>query len=166
LPQLGLNILSRVQRQAFSDFLFPGRNSRLTGKPAAISGWSKLLEPLRKAAAARGLEGSWSLHDLRRTARSAWPAVGVSEDVCEALLNHTPANALIPVYDKRDFLAEKARALNLWAAAIESAIAGTGEAADSPRSSAGVISLAKGAKAGGRAHMQLAAGDGRLGPMR
>ena len=152
LPQLGLNILNRVQRPAFSDFLFPGRNSRLTGKAAAISGWSKLVAPLRKAAAACGLEGNWSLHDLRRTARSAWPTLGVSGDVCEALLNHTPANALIPLYDKRDFLAEKARALNLWAAAIESAIAGSGKADDSPRPSAG-------AKAGVRGNMELVGGD-------
>jgi integrase len=160
LPQLGLNILGRVQRPAFSDFLFPGRNSRLTGKPAAISGWSKLLEPLRKAAAARGLEGRWSLHDLRRSARSAWPALGVSEDVCEALLNHTPANALIPLYDKRNFAAEKARALNLWAAAIESAITGSGKAADSPRPAAG-------AKTGVRANMELVGGDdGHPGPAR
>jgi len=157
LPQLALNILSRIQRPAFSDCLFPGRRSRLTGKPAAISGWSKLVVPLRRAAAARGLEGTWTLHDLRRTARSAWPALGVNEDVCEALLNHTPANALIPLYDKRNFAAEKARALNLWAAAIESAIVGPGEAADGPRSSA------EGAKAGGRANMQHVAGNGPSG---
>ena len=130
LPQLALNILSQFQRPAFSDFLFPGRRSRLTGKPAAISGWSKLVVPLRsRAAAARGLEGTWTLHDLRRTARSAWPALGVNEDVCEALLNHTPRMPPDPFYDKRNFAAEKARALNLWAAAIESAIVGPGRPA-------------------------------------
>ena len=161
LPQLAVNLLGRVHRRAFSDLLFPGGTSRSTGKPATISGWSKLIQPLRKAAAARGLVKTWTLHDLRRTARSAWPTLGVDKDVCEALLNHTPSDALLIIYDRRDFLAEKAHALELWAAAIENAIGGPGEAADCPRPSAGVIPLARGAKGGGGANMQLAAGNGR-----
>ena len=128
LPQLAAKVLSHVQHRASSDLLFPGGASRSTGKPASISGWSKLIQPLRKAAAARGLVKTWTLHDLRRTARSAWPTLGVDERVCEALLNHTPADALLVAYDRRDFLAEKAQALQKWAAAIESAIAGPGEA--------------------------------------
>ena len=158
LPQLAMNVLSHVQRRASSDLLFPGGTSRSSGKPASISGWSKLIQPLRKAAAARGLMKPWTLHDLRRTARSAWPTLGVDKDVCEALLNHTPADALLIAYDRRDFLAEKTQALEKWAAAIENAIGGPGEAADSPRPSAGVISLAKGAKAVRRANMQLVRG--------
>ena len=161
LPKLAMNIINRVQRRASSDLLFPGGASRSTGKPASISGWSKLIQPLRKAAAARGLVKPWTLHDLRRTARSAWPTLGVDKDVCEALLNHTPADALLVAYDRRDFLAEKTQALEKWAAAIENSIGGSGEAADNPRPSAGVISLAKGANSGGRTSMQLVAGDNR-----
>ena len=82
------------------------------------------------------------------------------------MLNHTPGDSLLIAYDRRDFLVEKAQALELWAAAIESAIAGPGEAADGPRPSAGVIPLAKGAKAGGRANMQLVAGNGPSGLVR
>ena len=72
---------------------------------------------------------TWSLHDLRRSARSAWPTLGVDERVCEALLNHTPADALLVAYDRRDFLAEKTQALEKWATAIENAIADPGEGA-------------------------------------
>ena len=68
----------------------------------------------------------WTLHDLRRSARSAWPTLGVDKDVCEALLNHTPGDALLVAYDRRDFLSEKTQALEKWAAAIENAIAGPG----------------------------------------
>jgi integrase len=129
LPQLAVNLLPRVQRRAFSDLLFPGGISRSSGKPARISGWSKLIQPLRRAAAARGLVKTWTLHDLRRSARSAWPTLGVDERVCEALLNHTPADALLVAYDRRDFLAEKTQALEKWATAIENAIADPGEGA-------------------------------------
>ena len=45
-------------------------------------------------------------------------------------MNHTPGDALLIAYDRRDFLAEKAQALELWATAIENATAGPGEAAD------------------------------------
>jgi integrase len=151
LPQLAVNVLSCVQRRGSSDLLFPGGTSRSTGRPASISGWSKLIQPLRKAAAAK----TWTLHDLRRTARSAWPTLGVDERTCEALLNHTPGDALLAAYDRRDFLIEKAQALELWAAAIENAIAGPGEPADGHRPSAGV--LARPEKAVGRANMQPAA---------
>jgi hypothetical protein len=102
----------------------------------------------------------WTLHDLRRTARSAWPTLGVDKDVCEALLNHTQGDALLMAYDRRDFLAEKAQALELWAAAIENATVGPGEAADGSRPSAG------GAKAAGRANMQHVAGNGPSGLVR
>jgi integrase len=163
LPQLAVNIISRVQRRAFSNLLFPGGTSRSTGKPASISGWSKLIGPLRAAAAARGLVKKWTLHDLRRTARSAWPTLGVDERTCEALLNHTPGDALLIAYDRRDFLAEKTQALELWAAAIENAIAGPGEADYGPRLSTGVIPLAKGAKVSRRANMELVARKGGSG---
>jgi integrase len=153
LPQLALNILGRVHRRASSDLLFPGGTSRSSGRPATISGWSKLIKRLRKAAAVRGLLKTWTLHDLRRTARSAWPTLGVDERTCEALLNHTPSDVLLTAYDRRDFLAEKAQALELWAAVIENAIAGPREAADSPRLFAGTETV------GGRANMQPAAGN-------
>jgi integrase len=160
LPQLALNILGRVQRRGSSDLLFPGGASRSTGAPASISGWSKLIQPLRRAAAARGLVKLWTLHDLRRTARSAWPTLGIDKDVCEALLNHTPGDALLVAYDRRDFLAEKAHALELWAAAIKNAIAGPGEPADGLRPSAGVIPMPRPETAGQRANLPLAAGNG------
>jgi integrase len=155
LPQLAVNTLGRVQRRASSDLLFPGGTSRSTGRPASISGWSKLIGPLRTAAAARGLVKTWSLHDLRRTARSAWPTLGIDERVCEALLNHTPGDALLAAYDRRDFLAEKAQALELWAATIENTIVGSAEAARGPQPSAGVIP-----KASRRANVRLAASHG------
>ena len=166
LPQLAVNVLGHVQRRASSDLLFPGGTSRSSGKPASISGWSKLIQPLRKAAAARGVVKSWSLHDLRRSARSAWPALGVDKDVCEALLNHTPTDALLVAYDRRSLLGEKTQALEKWAAAIESAIAGPGEPADVPRTLAGVIPLARPEKASSRANTQLDAGAGGPGSLR
>ena len=42
--------------------------------------------------------------------------------VAEAMLNHAEANVLIATYDKRDLLAEKIDAMNLWCGAIEAAL--------------------------------------------
>jgi integrase len=55
----------------------------------------------------------WSPHDLRRTARTNMPRVGVSDEHAEAVLNHTKPG-IIGVYNKYSYDNEKKSALIKW----------------------------------------------------
>lgn len=59
----------------------------------------------------------FSPHDLRSTCRSHLGALGVDVLVCERCLNHS-LGGLVAIYDKHDYLTERRRALELWAAKI------------------------------------------------
>lgn len=62
-------------------------------------------------------------HDLRRTAASGLAALGVSRLVVVKVLNHTD-DSVTAIYDRHDYLAEKAAALNTWAAHLQATIKG------------------------------------------
>jgi integrase len=70
-----------------------------------------------KIDAASGVSG-WTIHDLRRTARSLMSRAGVPSDHAERCLGH-----VIPgvrgIYDRYEFKLEKARAFEALAAQIE-----------------------------------------------
>jgi integrase len=55
----------------------------------------------------------WSPHDLRRTARTNMPRVGVSDEHAEEVLNHTKPG-IIGVYNKYSYDKEKKSALIKW----------------------------------------------------
>jgi integrase len=55
----------------------------------------------------------WSPHDLRRTARTNMPRVGVSDEHAEEILNHTKPG-IIGVYNKYRYDNEKKTALLKW----------------------------------------------------
>ena len=94
-----------------------------TSGTLAFSGFSKAKAQLdrviveeRKAAALKPMP-NWTLHDLRRTARSLMARAGVSSDVAERVLGH-----VIPgvrgVYDRHSYAAEKREALERLAQLI------------------------------------------------
>jgi integrase len=56
-------------------------------------------------------------HDLRSTARSHLAELGVGPIVAERCLNHS-LGGLVAVYDQHDYLDERRRALELWAARL------------------------------------------------
>ncbi|MFB0935039.1 MAG: tyrosine-type recombinase/integrase [Propionivibrio sp.] len=58
-------------------------------------------------------------HDLRSTMRSHLGALGVDVLIAERCLNHS-LGGLVAVYDKHDYLPERRRALELWAAKLGS----------------------------------------------
>ena len=89
-----------------------------TGK-GGFSGWSKSKKTIEQTAK---LKTDWTLHDLRRTARTGWGKLGVQPHVAEAILNHLPAK-LIRTYDRNTYAAEKKAALDLWAAHLKVAVA-------------------------------------------
>jgi integrase len=60
----------------------------------------------------------WVLHDLRRTARSLMSRAGVLPHICERVLGHA-IPGVEGVYDRHDYSAEKAMALDQLAAEVE-----------------------------------------------
>ena len=141
LAPLATSIIAGVKRFTDTDLIFPGARSRKTGKTAQISGWSKSWPALLKVAREYGLTGDLRLHDLRKSARSHWARIGVHDRVSEALLNHAEANVLIATYDRRDLMAEKIDAMNLWCDSIEAALSEREKASGGGPSEAFVVPL-------------------------
>lgn len=86
-----------------------------TGGEKPFSGFSKARRALDKALSPMP---HWTLHDLRRTARSLMSRAGVSSDIAERVLGH-----VIPgvrgVYDRHQYQAEKREALERLAQEID-----------------------------------------------
>ncbi|MEH3037872.1 MAG: site-specific integrase [Sphingomonas adhaesiva] len=63
----------------------------------------------------------WTLHDLRRTVATEMPAIGVSAEVVEAVLNHISGakSGVAGVYNRYAYLPEKTDALNRWDAHLK-----------------------------------------------
>jgi integrase len=73
--------------------------------------------PLAKLLAASGTSG-WSLHDLRRTARTLMSRAGVNPDHAERALNHE-IRGIRKVYDWHAFIREKQLAFEALAAQVD-----------------------------------------------
>ena len=71
---------------------------------------------------ATGVTG-WTLHDLRRTARSLMSRAGVRQDVAERVLGHVQ-RGVVGIYDRHAYTAEKAQALKMLAGLIENILHG------------------------------------------
>lgn len=64
----------------------------------------------------------WVNHDLRRTLRSRLSELRVSSDIAEAVLAHVKPG-IRGVYDRHEYLDEKRRSLELWAAMLRDIVA-------------------------------------------
>ena len=60
----------------------------------------------------------WRLHDLRRTAATTMPRLGVDVVTVERVLGHT-MRGVMAVYQRYSFEQEKRRALELWASFLK-----------------------------------------------
>jgi integrase len=67
---------------------------------------------------------SWVLHDLRRTCASGLARLGVNLPVIEKLLNHSSGSfaGVVGVYQRHDFGAEKAKALEVWGSFVSALV--------------------------------------------
>jgi integrase len=100
LPQLALDVLEDQRRiNAASPFAF-------------ADGYSPRSKLARQKAAfeARVALPHWTLHDLRRTARSLMAAAGVTTLHAEMVMGHKQ-RGVVGIYDRHDYLDEKADAL-------------------------------------------------------
>jgi integrase len=122
LSMAALLVLVEARRGTFSGPLMPDAmgNSNAngfifttnSGKP--ITGFWKYKSDFDKACGVKG----YTLHDLRRTARSVMSRAGVNADIAERCLGH-----VIPgvrgIYDRHEYFEEKRLAFNALAAQIE-----------------------------------------------
>jgi integrase len=101
-------VLAKVPRIADCDFIFTTDGRR------PISGFSAMKKKLDAAASVTG----WTLHDVRRTARTVMGAAGVNPDHAERCLGHS-LPGIRKTYDHHAFHAEKKAAFEMLAARIE-----------------------------------------------
>jgi integrase len=84
-----------------------------TGR-SGLGGFTKFKRKLDEASGVKG----WTLHDLRRTARSLMSRAGVSSDHAERCLGHV-IGGVRGVYDRHEFHAEKKHAFEGLASQID-----------------------------------------------
>jgi integrase len=134
LSSLALQILAEAPPNE-AGYLFP---SSLTGLPyrgQSIDHATRYLFAPRPTRAGRraprqpaspplaGLMERFTPHDLRRTAATRMREIGISRGDVKMVLNHVETDVTAR-YDRYDGLAEKRRALDLWAKRLEQIIAG------------------------------------------
>lgn len=118
LPKLAIQMIEACPRK--DDLLvFPARRNQANH----VSGFSKA--KLRVAQAAM-LEPNWRIHDLRRTAASGMARLGTPPHVIEKILNHSSGviSGVAAIYNRHQYSAEKATALDAWSAHLKVLIAG------------------------------------------
>ena len=103
-----LDVLTRLPKIGKGELVFT------TDGEHPFSGYSKAKA---KFDAACGVTG-WTLHDLRRTARSLMSRAGVSADIAERCLGHV-ISGVRGTYDRYAYLNEKKRAFEALAALIQ-----------------------------------------------
>ena len=119
LPPAAIDLLAALPRFAGSDFVFSDTAGR---RP--ISGFSTRKAKLdaRIAELNAGVPiAPFTWHDLRRSVASGMAALGVAPHVIESILNHRSGviSGVARIYNRHDFRAEKAHALELWAAHLD-----------------------------------------------
>jgi hypothetical protein len=76
----------------------------------------------KKSAPSTSSAGSgWRLHDLRRTIVSGMARLGIPPHIADKILNHQAGtiSGVAAVYQRHDFLAERAEALDRWGVHVE-----------------------------------------------
>lgn len=111
LPPLALGVVEAQPRIGQNPYVFAGRG------PGHFNGVSKAKAAFDVAA---GIN-DWSIHDLRRSARSLMARAGVRPDIAERVLGHV-LQGVEGVYDRHHYQSEKADALARLAALIQSMI--------------------------------------------
>ena len=101
----------------------------------SVSGYSRAKARLDRAIAtlAASEDASapplWRLHDLRRTLATGLQRLGVRFEVTEAVLNHVSGSkgGVAGVYQRYDWAAEKASAVQAWADHVSGLLTGASQ---------------------------------------
>jgi integrase len=115
LPQLALDIIAAQPVIDYSPFVFPGTGRYRKTVPHFASGSQRKrdLDAMLPAGTPH-----WTLHDLRRTARSLMARVGVADNIAERVLGHA-IGGVQGVYNRHAYFDEKADALTRLAKCVE-----------------------------------------------
>ena len=105
-------LLDSIPRIADFDFVFTVSGVR------PISGWSRPKVDLDFASGV----SDWRIHDLRRSLATELQKLGFNLQVVECVLGHTSGSrgGIVGVYQRHNFAAEKAAALEAWGAHVMS----------------------------------------------
>jgi integrase len=116
LPPLACEIIHNIKKFD-GPFVFTTTFGR---RPVSASSHAKArLDAALKAAGAEMPD--FVVHDFRRVVRTGLTALGVTEDVGEAVLNHKK-RGIRATYDKHEFYDEKAAALRAWETRLRSVV--------------------------------------------
>lgn len=123
LPQVAQEILAAQPRFEGNPYVFPAARKRKNPKtgemePAEFSGFGegkKALDEALKATMPDML--GWTVHDLRRTARTLMSRAGVDSEIAERTLGHVKPG-IAGTYDRFEYQREKGEALAKLAALI------------------------------------------------
>jgi integrase len=119
LPKAVIEIIESQPRIAGNPYVFAGNpRGRRTSGSKAFNGFS---EGKVQLDAKLPDMAHWTLHDLRRTARSLMSRAGVSSEHAERVLGHS-IRGVEKVYDRHSYTDEKADALAKLAALVESIV--------------------------------------------
>ena len=113
LPQIAFDIINAQSRFASNPYVLAGRGG------SHFNGFSEG----KKAFDAKVPIPHWTIHDLRRTARSLMSRAGVDSNIAERVLGHA-IKGVEGVYDRRSYTPEKAQALRKLAGLIQLILAG------------------------------------------
>ena len=108
LPPAAQDVLKELPRIGKPGYVFT------TNGRSGLGGFSKFKRKLDEASGVTG----WTLHDLRRTARSLMSRAGISSDHAERCLGHV-IGGVRGVYDRHEFHAEKKHAFEGLASQID-----------------------------------------------
>ncbi len=109
LPEAALAIIKGQKRISDNPYVFAGRGV----------GYFKGFSPRKLAFDKKvGNIPRWTIHDLRRTARSLMARAGVRPDIGERVMGHA-INGVEGVYDRHTYLDEKGDALRRLAGLVE-----------------------------------------------
>jgi integrase len=118
LPQMAIDLIEAQPRFENNPYIFPasqrGRRPGSRG-PIHFTNWSMSKQELD---AKLNFERPWTIHDLRRTARSLMSRAGVTSEVAERVLGHV-IGGVEGIYNRHQYFEEKADALSKLAALIE-----------------------------------------------
>jgi integrase len=113
LPQTALDIILAQPRFASNPYVFParGRNNPFLGFSVSKEYFCAKLPDM----------AGWTIHDLRRTARSLMSRAGVLSEHAERVMGHA-IGGIEAIYDRHSYLDQKADALKRLAALIDSIV--------------------------------------------
>jgi integrase len=114
LPAMAVDIIRELPRFESNPYVFAGRGGSYS---TGYSKGKKSLDARVKTAE------PWTLHDIRRTARSLMSRAGIRPDIAERVLGHA-IKGVEGIYDRHTYREEKAHALQALAGLVETILRG------------------------------------------